>query len=168
MGALATILAFVTLCFASLAADDDDGMPFGLISEADVERLDQFARSKGLELIKEMQRAYDEDTKALERVFQFSTNFTHLDRNARTYSQMIYSSLLRIGETMGVEAYAKILSAQTPEVQQRVRDFLYFPDTQVPEPHRKEAEAETRKSFPTLFPKTFEFGRDDPVFSTKT
>ena len=165
MRALVLIAVLISVSFAGYAADD--GMPFGQITEADVERLDQFARSTGFALTQEMQRAYDKDTKALARVFQFSTTFTRLDRNARTYGQIIYSSLLRLGETMGVEAYAKVLGAQTPAVQQRVRDFLYFPVTQVPQRHRKEVEKETRTDYPTLFPPTYHFGHDDPLFPTK-
>jgi len=166
MRALATIVALTTLCFASYGADD--GMPFGRITDADVDRLDQFAHFAGVDLTKEMQHAYDKDVKALARVFQFSTTFTRLDRNARTYAQIIYSSLLRLGETMGVGAYARILSAQTPEVQQRVRDFLYFPVTQVPQRLRKGAEAGLRSDYPTLFPKTFHVGRDDSLFPTRS
>lgn len=162
MRALAIIVVLLTICFAGCAAGD--GMPFGQITEFDVERLEEFARSTGFALTKEMQRAYDKDTKALARVFQFSTTFTRLDRNARTYGQIVYSSFLRLGETMGVEAYAKILSAQSSAVQQRVRDFLYFPVTQVPQRQRKEAEIETRRDYPTLFPPTFHFGRNDPLF----
>ena len=162
MRALTVIAGLITFIFASCAVDD--GMPFGRTTEADEERLDQFARARGFNLTREMELAYQNDTKALARVFQFSTTFTRLDRNARTYGQIIYSSLLRLGESKGVPAYAQVLSAQTPAVQQRVRDFLYFPMTQAPKREREEAERESRSDYPTLFPPTFHFGRNDPLF----
>jgi len=73
----AAIFALVALCSTSYGADD--GMPFGKITDADVERLDKAARSAVVELTKDMQRAYHKDAKALARVFQFSTTFTRLD-----------------------------------------------------------------------------------------
>ena len=165
MRALTVIAALATFSVASRAADE--GMPFGRTTGADVKQLDQFARSTGFALKQTMERAYHKDTKALARVFQFSTAFTRLDRNARTYGQVIYSSLLNLGETMGVAAYAKVLSGQTPAVQQRIRDFLYYFVTQVFHRHRQEAVVETRTDYPTLFPPTFHFGRNDPLFATK-
>ena len=66
---------------------------------------------------------------------------------------------------IGEEAYVKILDRQSAEVQQRVRDYFYYPLLIVAKEHRKELEAETRKMHPALFPESFRFGRGDPVFA---
>ena len=104
-----------------------DGRPFGPVGEADVDRLAEFAKKSGFDLKREMERVYKKDEEALARLFKFSLAFKTLDANARTYGQIIYSSLLNLGEAIGVDAYVKVLDRQSPEVQQRVRDFLYYP-----------------------------------------
>jgi hypothetical protein len=68
---------------------------------------------------------------------------------------------------MGVEVFVKVLDRQSPEVQQRVRDFLYYPMLRVPKEHRKQVEEENNRMYPTLFPKGFQFGHDDPVFANQ-
>jgi len=170
------ILAVLLLAVSAAAAERTpgpapDGMPFGRVEDADVDRLQEFALKRGFDLKAEMARVYGEkkeDEDALGRVFIFSRQFNTLDKNARTYGQIIYSSLLNIGEHMGVPAYVKIIDRQPPDVQQRVRDFLYYPMLHVPKEHRKEVEDENSRMYPTLFPKGFQFGHDDPVFANQT
>jgi hypothetical protein len=145
-----------------------DGMPFGPVSEADVDRLAEFARTSDFDLKPEMERVYNKDEEALARLFKFSLAFKTFDANARTYGQIIYRSLLNLGETIGVEAYVKVLDRQSPQVQQRVRDFLYYPMLRVPKEHRTEVEQENARMYPSLFPKDFQFGHDDPVFAGET
>jgi hypothetical protein len=145
-----------------------DGMPFGPVGEADVDRLAEFAKKSGFDLKPEMERVYKKDEEALARLFKFSLAFKTLDANARAYGQIIYSSFLNLGEEIGVDAYVKVLDRQSPEVQQRVRDFLYYPMLRVPKEHRAEVEQENNRMYPTLFRKGFQFGRDDPVFADQT
>ena len=142
----------------------DDGMPFGEITEGDTDHLMQFAKEHGCDLNSEFQKAYAKDEDALARVFRFSLNFKSLDQNARTYGQAIYSSLLNLGETMGPEEYSAKVAAQSPEVQQRIRDFLYFPVTLVPKEERAQADKQVREDLPKLFPNDYRFGHDDPLF----
>ena len=142
----------------------DDGMPFGKITDADTEQLMQFAKNRGFDMSRELQKAYAKDTNALAGVFRFSLTFQSLDQNARTYGQVIYSSLLNLGETMGSEEYSSVVVAQSPKVQQRVRDFLYFPTTRVPKKERAQVDKEVREDFPKLFPKDYQFGHDDLLF----
>jgi hypothetical protein len=115
-----------------------------------------------------MKRVYGKDEEALARFFKLSLAFSKLDDHARAYGQVLYSSLLNLGEQIGVEAYVKVLDRQSPEVRQRVRDFLYYPMLRVPKEHRKEAEDETRKMYPSLFPAGFQFGHSDPIFADVT
>lgn len=143
----------------------DAGMPFGPIGDADVERLAEFAKKSGFDLKREMERVHNKDEEALARVFRFSLSFKTLDGNARTYGQIVYNSLLNLDEVIGVDAYVNVLDRQSADVQQRVRDYLYYPLLIMTKEHRKETEAETRKMHPTLFPGSFQFGRGDPVFA---
>ncbi|HEY1784185.1 MAG TPA: hypothetical protein VGG30_01505, partial [Pirellulales bacterium] len=68
-------------------------------------------------------------------------------------------------ETKGVEAFVKVLDRQPPEVQQRVRDFLYYPAIRVSKERREREIEETKRAYPTLFPKGYKFGRSDPIFA---
>jgi hypothetical protein len=63
---------------------------------------------------------------------------------------------------MGVRAYTKVIDGQSPEVQQRVRDFLYYGDWKK---HRDKALEFYERVYPGLYPKTYKFGHDDPVFA---
>ena len=149
-----------------------DGMPFGRVEDADVDRLQEFALKRGFDLKAEMARVYGEnkvDEDALGRVFIFSRQFNTLDKNARTYGQIVYSSLLNVGEHIGVPTYVKIIDRQPPDVQQRVRDFLFYPVTRsAPKSRWEDALSESREMYPGLFPKGFQFGHDDPIFANET
>jgi hypothetical protein len=160
------MIASLTLC-CSLHAQDD-GMPFGPVGDADVDRLAEFAKKSGFDLKPEMERVYKKDEEAPAHLFKFSLAFKTLDANARTYGQIVYSSLLNLGEAIGVDAYVKVLDRQSPAVQQRVRDFLYYPMLRVPKEHQGEVEQENSRMYPTFFPKGFQFGHDDPVFADQT
>jgi hypothetical protein len=164
-----TRLFFVTLLtFACSLNAQDDGMPFGPVGDADFDRLAEFAKKSGCDLKAEMERVYQKDEEALARLFQLSLGFKTLDPNARTYGQILYSSLLNLGEAIGVDGYVKVLDRQSPEVQQRVRDFLYYPMRRVPKEDREQVEEENSRMYPTLFPKGFQFGHDDLVFAKET
>jgi hypothetical protein len=150
-----------------------DGMPFGRIEEADIDRLQEFAISRGLDLKAQMARVYSQDGKldedALGRVFVFSRQFNALDKNARTYGHIIFCSLLNIGEVIGVPAYVKIIDRQSADVQQRIRDFLFYPIAHgVPKAQWKATLDENRQASPGLFPNDFQFGRNDPIFAKET
>lgn len=163
------ILTFTVIVFAArlLWAGSDDfntGMPFGPVGDRDIERLAQFSRSKGVDVVAEMQKAYSKDEAALARVFGFCVQFDSLDQNARAYGQIVYSGLLNLGESWGVDKFAAVLAKQDPKVQQRIRDFLLYDVTHAPKDQRPMIEAQTKKEYPTLFPPDYVFGRDDPIF----
>jgi hypothetical protein len=168
---IATFLAATAVAAERTPGPVPDGMPFGQIEEADIDRLQDFAVKHGFDLKAEMARVYgahkvDED--ALGRVFMLSRQFDALDKNARAYGQIIYSSLLNIGEAIQVDGYTKILDRQPADVQQRIRDFLFYPYVrQLPRKRWEEALGETRQMYPTLFPKGFQFGHDDPIFANE-
>ncbi len=169
------VLILVAVLLTGARGEDasyDDAMPFGRIRDADINRLYEFAIERGVDLKAEMARVYSSekpDEGALGRVFLFSRQFKALDKNARAYGQIIYSSLLNIGEVIEVDGYTKIIDRQPPDVQQRIRDFLFYPQArQLPKERWEEALRETREDYPTLFPKGFRFGHDDPIFADKT
>ncbi len=169
---LATLLAATAIAAERTPGPIPDGMPFGRIEDTDVNRLQDFALKHGFDLKAEMERVYASngaDADALGRVFIFSRQFRTLDKNARTYGQIVYSSLLRVGEQIGVPAYAKIIDRQPPDVQQRVRDFLFYPVARsAPKARWEDALKESREIYPGLFPKGFQFGHDDPIFANET
>lgn len=138
------------------------------MDDVDIDRLQEFALKRGFDLKAEIARVYGDkkvDEDALGRVFIFSRQFNALDKNARTYGQIIYSSLLNIGEHIGVPAYAKIIDRQPSDVQQRVRDFLWYP---VWHTEHKQNGGELEIVYPGPFPKSYQFGHDDPIFTKET
>ncbi len=160
---MALFLCLLSSAFAAV----DDGMPFGDITDSNVDTLGAFAKTKGLDLLSEMDKVYkNKDKTALGRVFQFSIKLTSLDINTKTYGQIIYSSFLNLGESWGVKAYAQVLNSQRPEVQQRIRDFIYYPVTLLPAKEREHQERETKKAYPLLFPADYTFGRGNQIFLT--
>jgi hypothetical protein len=158
------VLATLALSLPVKAQRSNDATPFGPISEVDVDQLMKFARARGFDLQPEMQRIYKKDEDALGRLFGLSLKFKKFDRNARTYGQIMYSCWLRFGEAYGVDLYLRVVDRQPDEVQQRVRDFLYYPLLRTPKEKRKENQEEIRRMYPRLFPTDFQFGRNDPIF----
>ena len=156
--------AIVTLSLPLKAQDSNSATPFGSIGEVEVDQLMKFGRTKGFDLQPEMQRIYLKDEEALARLFRLSLQFKRFNRNSRTYGQIMYSCWLRFSESYGVDLYLKVLDRQPADVQQRVRDFLYYPLLRVPKEKRKENQEEIRKMYPRLFPTDFQFGRNDPIF----
>jgi hypothetical protein len=146
----------------------DNGMPFGKLSERDMDNLFAFAKEHSFDLRGELIEVYEKSSKdALGRVFQFSMTFNKLDKNARTYGQIIYSSFLNLGEGWGVEAYSDVLLKQEPQIRQRIRDFIYYPIASQSKKAKQESEAsdkECRESYPKMFPQEYVFGKDDLLF----
>ena len=164
------LLVAIVFAATSLAAERTpgpmpDGTPFGPIGDADIDHFQEFAfKRAGFDLKAEMARVYGNagkvDEEALGRLFAFSRQFNTLDNYARTYGQIIYSAFLNLSQTTDV--YFKVLGRQSPDVQQRIRDYLYYPYLKVPKENLKELEKE--RVYQMLFPKGFQFGRNDPVF----
>src|ERR1700730_9478297 len=159
--ALLVILAFSPL---AKAQGSNDAAPFGPINEVDIDQLMKFGRVRGFDLQPEMERVYKKDEDALARLFGLSLKFKKFDRHSRTYGQVIYSCWLRFGEAYGVDLYLKVLDRQPADVQQRVRDFLYYPLLRVPKEKRRQNQEEIRRMYPKLFPTDFRFGHNDPIF----
>jgi hypothetical protein len=105
------------------------------------------------------------DEEAFAKVFRFSLQFNKLDQNARTYGTILYSSMLNLGEAGGLLTFCRVLAEQSPQVQQRVRDFLFYPITLVPAGEREQVESEVRKGSALLFPPDYRFGTEDPLWS---
>ncbi len=163
------IFAFLVLLRSAVASEEDfdSGMPFGPIEDRHIEALARFSNGLGMDVVRDMERAYDKDEDALAAVFRFSLKFDRLDDNARAYGQMLYSALLNLGEWWGVDTFVGVLSRQEAAVQQRVRDFLFYPATQAPKKIRRNVQREIRDSYPKLFPRGYVFGRKNPIFEKK-
>ncbi|MEY2563696.1 MAG: hypothetical protein QOH88_1889 [Verrucomicrobiota bacterium] len=166
-GAVMMTLILFTVLFQARpvqAQDSTEATPFGPITEVDIDQLMKFAKARSFDLRTEMARVERKDEEALARLFNLSAKFKRFDRNARTYGQIMYSCWLRWGEAYTVDLYLKVLDRQSDDVQQRVRDFLYYPLLRVPKEKRKENQEELRRMYPRLFPTDFHFGRNDPIF----
>ena len=166
-GVMVMVLALLAILVWSppiKAQSSKDATPFGQIGEVDVDQLMKFGKARGFDLQPEMQRIYKKDEDALARLFGLSLKFKTFDRKARTYGSIMYSCWLRFGEAYGVDLYLKVLDRQPDEVQQRVRDFLYYPLLRMPKEKRKENVEEMRRMYPRLFPTDYQFGRNDPIF----
>ena len=161
---LLALLAILAGALPGEAQSSKDATPFGPIGEVDVDQLMKFGKARGFDLQPEMQRIYKKDEEALGRLFALSLKFKTFDRKARTYGSIMYSCWLRFGEAYGVEPYLKVLDRQPDDVQQRVRDFLYYPLLRMPKEKRKENVEEMRRMYPRLFPSDYQFGRNDPIF----
>jgi hypothetical protein len=170
MTRISLTILFVGMTVASYAREKDPppGMPFGSISDADFDRLQEFAKTNGFDLKADMARVYccekKIDEEALGRVFQFSLSLKTFDQHARAYGQIIFNSLDRVGEPLGVEYYAKILERQPRKVQQRIRDLLFYPYSTLPTQDRDEAFDGLHKVYPTLFREDYKFARGDSLF----
>jgi hypothetical protein len=161
----AIALFLVCMCVTIRASSGyNTGQPFGEVGDAEMNQLQAYGKSQGVDLIGDMKRAYQKDDAALARVFCFSLKFDKLDPNARAYGQIIYSSFLNLAEVMGVDRYSSLVAAQPKAIRQRIRDFIYFDVTQAPKEIRQQVEAGARESAPALFPKNYVFGEDDALF----
>jgi hypothetical protein len=144
------------------------GMPFGPITRADFDHLQAFAEANGFDLEGELARVYGVDKKtsaeALAHVFRFSLSMKEFNQDARAYGTLISISLDRIGEPYGVDYYAQILERQPAEVQQRIRDFLFYPSSVLPAQDRDEALSMLHQIYPSLFPKGYQFAQNDALF----
>src|ERR1039457_4834900 len=158
------LFAILALSLPVKAQSSNDATPFGPIGQVDIDQLMKFGRARGFDLQPEMERVYKKDEDALARLFELSLKFKKFDRHSRTYGQVICSCWLRCGEAYGVDLYLKVLDRQPADVQQRVRDFLYYPLLRMPKEKRRENQEEIRRMYPRLFPTDFQFGRNDPIF----
>jgi hypothetical protein len=162
------LLAILAFCLPIKAQDSSSATPFGPLGEVEIDQLMKFGRARGFDLQPEIQRIYRKDEDALARLFNLSLAFKKFDRNARTYGQIMYNCWLRFGESYGVDLYLKVLDRQSADVQQRVRDFLYYPLLRMPKDKRKENQEEIHRMYPRLFPTDFQFGHNNPIFGKRT
>jgi len=162
---LNVILAVLLTSVLPVQAQVSDGsIPFGPLDEVDMDQLIKFGRARGFDLQLELERIYKKDEAALARLFGLSLRLKKFNRNARAYGQVIYTSYQRFTDAYGVDLYLKVLDRQSADIQQRIRDFLYYPLLRLPKEKRKENQEEIYRMYPRLFPSDFKFGRNDPVF----
>lgn len=161
----ALITAAILASAAALHAQTtSELMPYGPLGEVEIDQLIKFGRARGFDLQPELERVYKKDEEALARLFGLSLKFKKFDRNARAYGQVVYSCFTKFGETESVDLYLKILDRQSTDIQQRIRDLLFYPLLRVPKEKRKENQEEILRVYPRLFPADFKFGRNDPIF----
>ena len=146
------------------AQTSNERLPYGPLGEVEMDQLIKFGRARGFDLQPELERIYKKDETALARLFGLSLKFKRFDRNVRAYGQVVYTCFTKFGETDNAALYLKILDRQPADVQQRIRDLLYYPLLRVPKEKRKENRDEICRFYPRLFPADFQFGHNDPIF----
>lgn len=151
---------------ASAFAAFDDAIPPGGIAATDIDNLNTFAKTKGFDLVAELGKVYENnDSAALSRVFKFSAEFSAFDVNAQTYGKIIFNSLMNLGEAWGSEPYLRVLLAQSPAVQQRIRDFLLYQEVVAfPGKERKQLEKEAKERSPQIYSNDYKFGQGNALF----
>ena len=147
-------------------ADTSEGYPFGKVNDEDIAHLMAFAKAEHADLSGDLELAYRKsDDAALSRAFLFSLKLRKLDDDARTYGQIIFSSFLNLGDAKGgIERYSHVVAAQPKPVRQRIRDFIFYPETRGTREERVEAYKAVREEFPLLFPADYVFGSGNPLF----
>lgn len=160
----ASVLVLASGNVSCRTSDYSSGAPPGYVSPGDIDRLNDFARQSGVDLYADITAAIGKDENALGRVLKLSLRFESFDRNARAYGQLLTSTMLRSGELGRLPWLSRVVTQQPSEVRQRVRDFLFFNLTQVPQAKRAEVEAEVRRSAPELFPRDYTFASGNPLF----
>ena len=158
------VFALIVLTLAGRALGNDEGTPFGKISQSDYNKLGTLARTHGIDIESEIGKVYDKkDAAALGRIFKLALFFETLDPVTKAYGQVIFSSFLTMSESKDFN-YAAVVAAQKPEIQQRIRDFIYYPISQSSGAERTEADKGIRVEAPLLFPADYVFGHNDPIF----
>jgi len=170
MKRLLIVLLFAAGTLTLRAVDiskSDEGFPFGIVNDADIANLMSFAKNGAVDLSKDLELAYKKDDAALSRVFLFSLKFEALDDNARTYGQIIWSSMLNLAEGRGTDWYFALVAHQPQDVRQRIRDFLHYATVKEGPAHEKDMSAEERTEWEKLFPKDYLFGVGDVIFKNQ-
>jgi hypothetical protein len=163
-GIVAVLLLLAPMQALATWEEMDLGVPYGKMSRKDVDRFLELSRERGVDMEKEMPKAYRGDPAALSQIFSLSTGFQKMDKMTRVYGNFIFSMFLDMGESKGEKIFGEAVAAQPPEVRQRVRDFVFYAVTQVPRKQRQEIEQELRSIFPRVFPADYVYGREDPLF----
>lgn len=133
-------------------------------SEQDLAALQRLAEADGTDLTGILKRMPEDDIKAWSSVFKLSLSFKAYDRPAQTYGYLLFTSFTYYVSSCGVQKYAKLVDAQPAAIRQRVRDFLFYNAAAADPKVRKLQEDSYRRKMPELFPASYKFGEDDPLF----
>ena len=160
---LSVIAAFMIAMVAPAYAGRDDGRPFGPMDDGEVQVFTSYAATHGVDLEAEMMKAYSGNPEGLARVFGLASDFRTFDANVKVFGNILYSTLLNMGEQRGVDIIVDAIDLIPQSERQRIRDFLFFPVMSSPKAYRAEAERDARESFPKLFPPDYQFSQGDAL-----
>lgn len=144
--------------------ESDDDEPFGPTTDQDLQELFIVAKRSGVDFEANMDLAYNGRRKGLEQVFSLATKLETMDAVTKVYANVIYSAFLNLVEERCEKYFAKALESQPPLVQQRIRDFIYYPVTQLQAEQRQAEESELKTQFPRVFPSSYVFGKGNTLF----
>jgi hypothetical protein len=165
---MATIVLICLSCWScsslqrrAEAPETDTGLPFGAMTDEDVDRFRAWAQQQGVDIATAMNRAEADEPAGFDEIFRTAGLFRSLDMNAAIYGNILYSLFLRKAEANGCDRFGASVDAQPSDIQQRVRDFLYYP---VQASGSAEVEREARTDCPRLFPKKYRFAQSNSIF----
>jgi hypothetical protein len=137
-------------------------------SDKDIDRLQKFALKNNVDFKALLldEPGMPEEHSAWTKIFSLSLNFKKLDRNAYVYGHIIHGSFIYfvVDAHGGVEKYNQLLNIQTPEVRQRIKDFLFYDAAGAPIAHRETLEKKYRTLWPIIFPDLYIFGKGNSLF----
>jgi len=169
---LAGIWIFLFLGCAYAAAEDQYGSMGAYAplfdkgfyqTKEEGEKIDRFWESTG-KFSDELGQSTKKDLELWTRFFSASLKFDHFDSVARFYGYNVYAFLLSYHSEHKADEFAALVAQQPRDVQQRIRDFIYFDAARAPVGYRKEREKLFRTLFKMLFPPDYVFGKNDPIF----
>lgn len=171
---LSAILVFSAASLKALESVGPDA-PYGDVTQKDLARLEAFAEGRGWHLKEIWPKLFPPsspraliDREALGQLFRFSVSLTKWDQNARTYGQLLACSAYFLWrDKKDLVLYSKVLDQQSPQVRQRVRDILLYPNVKLGRKALREAEVEFKKVFSPLYPAEYHYGVNDPLCNGK-
>jgi hypothetical protein len=128
-------------------------------------RLEQFAMAQGVDLDGTLKELPEDDPKAWGNLFAIALHFDRFDRQAEVDGYQLFTAFSYFVESAGEAGFARMIDFQSPQVRQRVRDFLYYEAVVPSAEMTRNNERLLRMQLKLIFPAGYSFALDDPVFA---
>lgn len=129
-------------------------------------QLEQFAMAQGVDLDGTLKALSEDDPKAWGNIFAISLRFDRFDRQAEVYGYQLFAAFSYFVDSAGEARFARMIDAQSPQVRQRIRDFLYYEAVDPSPEVTRNNERLLRMQLKLIFPPGYSFALDDPVFAS--
>jgi hypothetical protein len=171
LAAVLTFFVFTGAAVASFAEGDSQAQgihgtydDIALPTPEERAQLEQFAMSQGVDLEGTL-KDLPEDPKAWGNIFEISLHFNRFDRQAEVYGYQLFTAFSYFVDGAGEARFAKMIDSQSPQVRQRVRDFLYYEAIDPSPKVTGNNERLLRLQLKLIFPASYSFAVNDPIFA---